>query len=118
MKPITLARGDLDKFLVIERPIPDDSFNGAGSGSWGPVDEVWASVQDLLPSRGDRLAAGITATSRPARVRMDYRDDVVEGMRLVLGSRIMLIVSEPAELGRRAGIEFMVEEFRSTGNAA
>lgn len=118
MKPIALARGDLDKFLAIERTVPDDSFNGAGSGSWEQVDEVWASVQDLLPSRGDRLAAGIAATSRPARVRMDYRDDVAQGMRLVLGSRIMLIVSEPAELGRRAGIEFMVEEFRPAGNAS
>lgn len=118
MKPITLPRGDLDEFLAIERPVPDDSFNGAGSGSWALVDEVWASVQDLLPSRGDRLAAGITATARPARVRMDYRDDVAQGMRLVLGDRIMLIVSEPAKLGRRAGIEFMVEEYRPAGNAA
>ncbi len=117
MTAIILRRGDLNKYLAIERPVPDDSFNGAGSGSWEHVDDVWAGVQDMLPSRGVRLTDGFSPSTRPARVRMDYREDVVAGMRLVLGSRIMLIVSEPAELGLRGGIEFMVEDYRPAGNA-
>lgn len=118
MTTIVLRRGDLDKYLTIERPIADESFNGAGSGQWRHVDDVWASVQDALPSRSEQPGNGMKASIRPARVRMDYRDDVVAGMRLVLGDRIMLIVSEVAELGRRAGIEFMVEDYRPAGNSA
>ena len=116
MTTIVLRRGDLDTYLTIERPIADESFNGAGSGEWSHVDDVWANVQDALPSRGDK--SGMQASNRPARVRMDYREDVVAGMRLVLGDRLMLIVSEAATLGRRAGIEFMVEEYRPAGNSA
>lgn len=118
MRDIALRRGELDKYLTIERPIDDASFNGAGSGTWQLVDTVWAGVRDMLPSRTDRVATGTSMSKRPARVRMDYREDIVPGMRLVLGTRIMSIVTEAAELGQRAGIEFMVEEYRPAGNAA
>lgn len=113
-----LAPGTLDRFLTIERPVPDTALDGAGSGTWEPVAEVWASVQDALPSRAERLADGINVAARPARVRMHYRDDVDSSMRFVLDGRIMQIVSGPAELGRREGLEFMVEDYSLAGNAA
>ncbi|QEH81186.1 head-tail adaptor protein [Sphingomonas sp. C8-2] len=113
-----LDRGSLDKWVRIERPVADDSADGAGSGSWELVDEVWASVRDALPSRGERMSNGAVVATRPARVRMDYRDDVTSEMRLVMGSRIMQIVTPPAELGRFEGLEFMVEEYRPAGNPA
>lgn len=109
---------DLDRFIRIERPQPDDSADGAGSGTWPLVDEVWAQIRDLLPSRGQQLANGMTTATRPARVRMWYRDDVTPKMRFVDGDRVMQIVSGPAELGRRVGLEFMVEDYRPAGNAA
>lgn len=90
----------------------------AGSGSWEPVAVVWASVEDALPSRAERLADGINVASRPARVRMRYRDDLNAAMRFVIGSRIMQIVAGPAELGRRDGLEFMVEDYSVAGNPA
>jgi len=113
-----LDPGTLDRLITIERPVADDSLDGAGSGSWAKVADVWANVQDALPSRGERLADGINMTSRPARVRMHYREDVSGSMRFVLGSRIMQIVSGPAELGRREGLEFMVVEYSPAGNTA
>ncbi len=113
-----LDRGSLDKFIRIERPVADAGFDGAGSGSWELIDEVWANVQDALPSRGERLAGGINVAARPARVRIDYREDITASMRFVLGSRIMQIVSEGAELGRQDGLEFMTEEYRPAGNPA
>lgn len=116
MTAIRLRRGDLNKYLRIEKPKPDESFNGAGSGEWDLVDEVWAGIQDVLPSREERLKNGNTI--RPARVRMDWREDVVAGMRLVLGTRIMMIMSEAAELGNRDGIEVTVEDYRPAGNSA
>ena len=111
--------GDLDKVLDVERPVADDGPDGAGSGTWELVAEgVYAQVQDALPSRGERLADGINVASRPARVRMYFRDDISAACRFVMGSRIMEIVAGPAELGWQEGLEFMVEDYTSAGNAA
>ncbi|SFK44534.1 phage head-tail adaptor, putative, SPP1 family [Sphingomonas sp. NFR04] len=113
----------LNRRVRIERPVADTSLDGAGSGTWALVKEVWAEVQDTLPSRSEKLADGINVTARPARVRIRYRDDVASNMRLVLlrkkvPVRTMQIVSGPAELGTREGLEMMVEEYRPAGNLA
>ena len=113
-----LDRGTLDRRITIERPVPDAAPDGAGSGSWQLVATVWAEVQDALPSRGERLADGVNIDARPARVRMAFRADVTAAMRFVMGSRVMQIVAGPAEIGRRDGLEFMVEDYTSAGNAA
>lgn len=115
---MTLDPGKLDRRIRIERPIADSSFDGAGSGTWAPVAECWASVTDALPSRGEKLAEGINLAARPARVRIRFREDVTPEMRFVMGNRIMQIVAGPAELGRREGLEFMVEDYRPAGNPA
>ena len=115
---MTLDPGTLDRRIRIERPIADDSFDGAGSGTWEQVTTVWANVKDALPSRAERLGEGINMAARPARVRMRYRADVTADMRFVMGERIMQIVSGPAELGRREALEFMVEEYNPAGNPA
>lgn len=120
----------MNDWIRIERPVADTSLDGAGSGSWALVGEVWAEVEDALPSRGERLAEGINVASRPARVRMRFRDDVKSSMRFVLGAtvtddvvdysaaRIMQIVAGPAVLGRREALEFMAEDYSTAGNAA
>lgn len=126
-----LAAGELDKQIRIERPVAAAAFKGAGSGSWALVEgDVWAGIRDMLPSRGEKLAEGINVTTRPARVRMRYREDVTTAMRFVLGAtvtddvvdysgaRIMQVVAGPAEIGTRDGVEFMVEEYRPAGNGA
>jgi head-tail adaptor len=122
--------GRLDRRVRIEKPVPNASFTGAGKGAWEKVADTRASIQDALPSRGERLADGLNATTRPARVRMRYRADLDAAMRLVLlrfdsltnawvpADRIMQITTVPAELGRRDGIEMMVEDYRPAGNAA
>jgi head-tail adaptor len=110
--------GQLNRRIRIERPVADDSLDGAGSGDWVLVGEAWASVQDALPSRGERLADGINVAARPARVRMRYRTDVTPNMRFVMGDRVMQIIAGPAELGFRQGLEFMVEDYDPAGNPA
>lgn len=127
-----MKKGPLNRRLRIERPTANESFTGAGSGTWSLVVEVWANVQDALPSRGERLAEGINVAARPARVRMNYRQGIDSSMRALIGhyrldefeqlvwvtDRTVQIITEPAELGRREGIEFMVEEYRPAGNPA
>lgn len=127
MKPRGLSSGERTAYLRIQRPVADDSFDGAGSGAWVTVDDVWANVQDMLPSRGERIADGVNVSARPARVRMLYRPDITLNMRFLLLDhlegvevivRVMQIVSGPAELGRRDGLEFVVEEYSPAGNPA
>jgi head-tail adaptor len=113
-----ISAGMLDRLIRIEAPQADTSFAGAGSGTWTLLAEVWAQVRDTLPSRAEKVGDGINMATRPARVRMWFRDDVTPAMRFVSGDRIMQIVSGPAELGRREGVEFMVEEYRPAGNRA
>lgn len=115
-----LSAGDLRSRIRIERPVADTSLDGAGSGSWELVAEVWAEVQDMLPSRsyGERLTDGINLASRPTRVRMRYRTDVTPDMRFVVGARILQIIAGPAELGWREGLEFVAEDYSAAGNAA
>lgn len=113
-----MKASNFDRKIRIERPIPDDSFDGAGSGEWELFVEVFAQVQDALPSRSERLGGGFNLAARPSRVRMWYIDGVTPDMRFVMGDRIMQIVAGPAEVGRREGLEFMVEEYRPAGNPA
>lgn len=119
-----LAIGEMDRLIRIERPIADDSLDGAGSGAWQTVAEgVWCSIHDALPSKGEKIANGINLTTRPARVRMYFRADVTSDMRFVETTdggdgRVMQIVAGPATIGRRDGLEFMVENYSVAGNAA
>ncbi len=115
---MSLDPGTLNRRVRIEQPTAADGFDGAGSGTWGLVAEVWANVQDMLPSRGEKLAEGINVTARPARVRIRFREGITSNMRFVMGGRVMQIISGPAELGFRDGLEFMVEESRPAGNPA
>jgi head-tail adaptor len=125
---IRATASERDQMVLIERPVADEAFDGAGSGSWQPVGPEWVGIVDALPSRSERLGEGINVTARPARIRMRYRGGVTTAMRLVLlrwdgaawvaTDRIMQIVSGPAVLGRREGLEFMVEDYTPAGNGA
>ena len=113
-----IRAGDLKWRIQIERPVVDESFDGAGSATWAFVDEAYAQVQDMLPSRGEKLANGVNIAARPARVRIRFREDITPDMRFKLGDRIMQIISGPAELGFREGLEFVCEDYSVAGNSA
>jgi head-tail adaptor len=124
---VTVGKGRSSRYnrrIQIERPVPDTSLDGAGSGTWEPVGTpIAASVVDVLPSRDndETRAGGITTATRPARVRMRFRTDLDASMRFVMTKpfpRIMQITAGPAEVGVRDELEFMVEDYSSAGNAA
>lgn len=122
---MSVGKGKASRYnrrIQIERPIADESFDGAGAGKWEAVGlPVWASVVDALPSRGEQLADGINVATRPAKVRMRFRTDVTAAMRFVMDKpfpRVMQIIAGPAEVGFRDEVEFMVEDYSTAGNAA
>lgn len=112
-----MKKGRLNRRLRIERREADaDTTYGTAKGEWVRHAEVWAEVQDILPSRSERLDDNISIARRPARVRIRYRDDITGDMQVVLNGRRMHIVAGPAEIGRREAIEFMVEELTTSGD--
>lgn len=118
-----MKKGRYKDRIRIERPVADTSIDGAGSGAWLAVGMAWAEVQDTLPSRGERIADGINVTTGPSRVRMGYRAGITSAMRIVVmvngrDDRVAQIVTRPAVIGRRDGLEFMVEDYSPAGNGA
>lgn len=113
-----IRSGELDTLVRLERPIADTSLDGAGAGAWELVDEIWIGLRDVRPARDEQTTRGTTTTTRRARVRLYWRDDIGPEMRFVSDDRIMQIVSPIAMLGRRAGLELMVEDYAPAGNPA
>lgn len=114
---IVVKPSELEHEVRLERRVSDDATDDAGEETWELVDLIWIGLRDVLPSRGEQQSGGFTTATRRARVRMYWRDDVTPDMRLVLGTRVMKIVAGPAELGRRGGLELMVEDYRPAGGA-
>ena len=89
------------------------------STEWQLVCEEWIEVQDMVPSRGERIAEGVNISARPCRIRMLFRDDITSGMRVKLpdeGNRMLHLVTEPAELGFREGLEIVAEQLSVSGD--
>lgn len=103
------------RVTIQERVGTQDPAYGTWTYSWEALATVWAEVQDVLPSRGEKIADGISISSRPCRVRMRYRDDVDSTMRLSFEGRTLSIIAGPAELGFREGVEFVAEELSTQG---
>lgn len=114
-----LKAGDLDRQVKIlaETEVKDsDGYGTDVTTGWAVVATVSAQVQDVLPSRAGRMAEGINIERRPARVRIRYRTDVTMKNRLEFEGRQMRIVAGPSEIGRREGIELIVEQLSTEGD--
>lgn len=108
--------GKLDRRVtILTRQETQESTYGTIAVAWVPLATVWAQVQDMLPSRAERIAEGIEIANRPCRVRMRYRSDITPAMRLQIGARQLRITGGPAELGRREGIEITAEHLTTEG---
>lgn len=112
-----MRAGALDRRVRIEqRQETNDPVFGTVVVTWAELATVWAEVRDMIPSRGERVAEGLSIARRPCRVRMRWRDDVNSTMRLVMeDGRTLRIVGGPAELGRAEGIELVCEELTTEG---
>lgn len=113
-----IRAGELDRKVRIETPTADNSFSGAGSGTWTKLDDIWASVRDVMPARGEQLRDGARVATARAKVRLYWRPDLTSACRFVAGDRVMEIVAGPVEIGRRQGFECIVEDYTPAGNPA
>ena len=118
---IGMAAGHLDRDVtILARVETTDTTYGTKTVTWSAdADDgavtVRAEVMDVLPSRADRLAREIAITSQPKRVRMRWRDDVDQQSRVEIDGVQMRVVAGPAMIGRRRGLEIMVEALSTEG---
>lgn len=120
-----MESGRYDRRIRIERR------TAAKSASFGSTSDVWetvpgyasvpANIQEILPSKAERLEGSMRIAQRPARVRVRYASGITSAMRVVYldrDNRLMKILTPPVEMGRREALEFMVSDFSTQGAAA
>jgi head-tail adaptor len=112
--------GNLDRFVRVEQftTVQDPVF-GSETKTWATYLETWANVEDITTNNQERTNSDLRQLTRPCRVKMRYFDGIDATMRIVLldrDNRLLQIVSKPAELGRKDGIEFMAQEFATDGS--
>jgi SPP1 family predicted phage head-tail adaptor len=103
------------RVTILTRVDAQESVYGTDTVTWTALATVWADVQDVLPSRAERLADSIIIANRPCRVRMRWRSDITSTMRLQLDGRTLQIIAGPAKLGRREGLELVAEDLTTGG---
>ena len=120
-----MRAGQYDRRIRIEQnsSAVDPQYGTAVPG-WVAVAEVWAQVQDVLPSRAESQSDSVRLASRPSRIRVRWNVSLAAigtgAMRIVQidrGDRMLKIVAGPAEIGRRESLEFMAQEFSTSGDA-
>jgi SPP1 family predicted phage head-tail adaptor len=92
--------GELDQLVDFEAVtrVSDGMGGYTTEGTWAPITDgegIWARVRALRGS--ERLRAMQTHADVTHEVVVRYRDDVTEEMRVVLGARVLKIVSPPID---------------------
>lgn len=122
MKKRLLPAAVLDQRIRIEKVLTtSDADYGTPVVTWVAHATVWAQVQDVLPSKAEAQPNALRLTIGPSRIRTRYLAGVTAAMRVVLltrGNRVLQIVTAPAELGRKEGLEFMAEEYSTDARAS
>lgn len=109
-----IRTGALNRRCRIEyKAIATDPHFNTEVITWAPLSTVWCELQDILPSRSESVKNGIEIASLQTRVRMRYRSDLNASMRMVLlqpVETIYQIISGPAIIGNKEGIELIIEK--------
>lgn len=105
-----MRAGRLRRRVTIQSQSTSRDAAGQPVDTWTDVATVWAAVEDVqgreIIRGGGAVTAHVTTT-----VRMRHRTDIDTGMRIVDGSRILLVAAPPIDLdGRRREIEVLCQE--------
>lgn len=104
--------------IRVERPGParDPDYGTVLPESWVLVVEVWAEIQDVMPSRSEAVKNGLRLASDTSRIRIRARDGITSAMRVIEltgRKRTLQIVGGPASITGNNELEFMVEGYSS-----
>ncbi|MRV72567.1 head-tail adaptor protein [Duganella sp. FT92W] len=105
-----------DELVTIERRTgaTDPDYN-TQLDAWETVaGNVWANVQDVLPSRAEQTSNRVRVATKQTRLRIQSDIAVSPDMRVKLHGRgdiVMQIVAGPALMDDRMHNEFMLEGY-------
>jgi len=106
-----------DEQVTIEQRVGTHPDTGRPLDTWVVVaSNVWANVQDGLPSRSEQTSADLRLARRQTRLRIECGIGIDLDMRVTLlgrGNRMMRVVAEPALMDDRRHCECMLEAFSS-----
>lgn len=123
-----MRAGGLSRQITVEmKQISIDPTYGTELITWVPLVadagsptvavRFWAEVQDVLPSRDERLTQGVSIATNRTRIRMRWRNDIDSSARITVhGDTNVLyqIVGGPVEIeGRKERIEMLLERYSS-----
>jgi len=111
--------GRLDRLIRIEKPtITRDPNYGSSVTTWNEYATVWASILDQLSNGQEETLQNLRTETRPCKVQARYLPNITADMRVyeLERDRYLQIVSVPAEIGRREGIEFICEQYQIDGS--
>lgn len=106
--------GKLDQFVRVEqKTVTKDPDYGSDVTTWVLYKCAWASILDVTTKMQESTNSDLRQLKQPTRVQMRYDPTIDVTMRIVVAAnnRILNIVSQPAEIGRREAIEFMAENY-------
>lgn len=105
--------GTLNTRCRIEyKSVTQDAIYGTDVVTWTLLGPRWSSLQDALPSRAEKVSQGQEVSVNPTRLRLRYCTDIDSSMRVIVNRPepiVYQIISGPAILGDKDGVEFMIE---------
>lgn len=100
--------GIYNKKVNIEKPSAQPDEYGHAEGSWETIGTTFASIE---PLRGQEYYSALTENSQiTARIRMRYRSDIKNEMRITYGNRHFEIISVIVPLEAKKEMQLMVVE--------
>jgi len=118
----------LDTLITVEKPVTtNDATYGTEVVTWealsyepgspAVVERYWASVQDMIPTRGEGVQNEVVINRNLTKIRIRWRDDVTTDMRITVHrdvDTIYQIISGPSDVdGRKRLIELICERYSS-----
>lgn len=104
---------NLNNRCVIERKvITQDTVFGSEIITWTLFQSAWCDIQDVMPSRDERVKNDMAMSSVRSRIRLRYRTDIDSSMRFVIfrqDETIWNIIGGPGVLGNKQWVEFLIE---------
>lgn len=109
--------GKLNNYVRVDRPVAGQEGEfGTPTITWVLQSMSWLNKSDMLPSRSEAIKNGLAMSASQTRFRGRYRTDIDASMRIVMQTTppiVYQIISAPAMLGNKDGIEFMAERVSS-----
>lgn len=111
--------GKLNRRIQIRQSFTvTDPVYGSDVTHWLPLVDVWANIQDVMPSRDESVLSGsLEVSQQRIRIRIRWRKEVTSANQIRINyptEKILEIVGGPAEIGgNRAFLEIMCEQISS-----